>query len=248
MLPSTISSLAPTKAGRWGSRASGRSSRATLYSARAGSGRRSAALSTPGTVPGSPEGAGRAGGAPALSSVGTRSGSACRPARNFCSRLSSRRCCSSRSWSWRVSSGSESLDAFGEQKTLFQVSPSWDTPSRRRATRKATSQARWGPGGGVGRASPGGASPGRRGALQWERVAAGSRRAIGTRGARAASLRWRGQRGGAAWGRSTVAGEATGTGPEDLRIVIRQRRPEATSPASNRVSSLAEGSVAQEPI
>ena len=61
-------------------------------------------------------------------------------------------------------------DAFGEQKALLQVSPSWDTPSRRRATRKATSQARWGPGGGVGRASPGGASPGRRGALQGERV------------------------------------------------------------------------------
>ena len=45
-----------------------------------------------------------------------------------------------------------------------------------------------------------------------------------------------------------MAGEATGTGPKDLRIVIRQRRPEAPSPASNRVSSLGEGSVAQEPI
>lgn len=46
------------------------------------------------------------------------------------------------------------LDAFGEQKTLLQVSPSWVTPSRRCATGKATSQTRWVPGGGVGRASP----------------------------------------------------------------------------------------------
>ena len=45
-----------------------------------------------------------------------------------------------------------------------------------------------------------------------------------------------------------MAGETTGTDREYLRIVIRQRRTEAISPASNRVSSLDEGSMAQEPI
>ena len=45
-----------------------------------------------------------------------------------------------------------------------------------------------------------------------------------------------------------MAGETTGTGREYLRTVIRQRRSEATSPASNCVSSLDEGSMAQEPM